>query len=86
MPSNEVKHENNGNKAIETELNQKDLENSELGGSDKNLDPYAYLNRPEFCSENFKIEIMNLPKYYGAGVKFSNFFFITSNSFSFLLS
>lgn len=32
------------------------------------LDPYAYLQRPEFSSENFKIEIMNLPKYYGAGV------------------
>ena len=36
--------------------------------SDKNLDPYAYLQRPEFSSENFKIEIMNLPKFYGAGV------------------
>lgn len=32
-------------------------------------DPYAYLQRPNFSSENFKIEIMNLPKYYGAGVK-----------------
>ena len=31
-------------------------------------DPYAYLHRPNFSSENFKIEIMNLPKYYGAGV------------------
>ena len=36
--------------------------------SEKNLDPYAYLQRPEFSSENFKIEIMNLPKFYGAGV------------------
>ncbi len=35
---------------------------------DKNLDPYAYLSRPEFSSENFKVEIMNLPKFYGAGV------------------
>lgn len=32
------------------------------------LDPYAYLQRPEFSSENFKIEIMNLPIYYGVGV------------------
>lgn len=48
--------------------NQKEQENSENGSGDKNLDPYAYLKRPEFSSENFKIEIMNLPKYYGAGV------------------
>lgn len=47
--------------------NQKEQENSENGSGDKNLDPYAYLKRPEFSSENFKIEIMNLPKYYGAG-------------------
>lgn len=33
---------------------------------DKN-DPYAYLNRDEFSSENFKIEIQNLPKYFGVG-------------------
>jgi tRNA (uracil-5-)-methyltransferase len=31
-------------------------------------DPYAYLNRNEFSSENFKIEIKNLPKYFGVGV------------------
>lgn len=30
---------------------------------------YAYLNRPGFSSEQFKIEIMNLPKHYGAGVR-----------------
>ena len=35
---------------------------------DKN-DPYAYLNRDEFSSENFKIEIQNLPKYFGVGVR-----------------
>ncbi|XP_025832321.1 tRNA (uracil-5-)-methyltransferase homolog A [Agrilus planipennis] len=27
--------------------------------------PYAYLNREEFSSEKFKIEIKNLPKFYG---------------------
>lgn len=27
-------------------------------------DPYAYLSR-DFSSENFKIEIKNMPKYYG---------------------
>ncbi|XP_057378243.1 tRNA (uracil-5-)-methyltransferase homolog A-like [Daphnia carinata] len=47
--------------------NQEEQENSENNSSDKNLDPYAYLKRPEFSSENFKVEIMNLPKFYGAG-------------------
>lgn len=31
-------------------------------------DPYAYLDRGDFTSENFKIEIKNLPKYYGINV------------------
>lgn len=30
-------------------------------------DPYAYLER-DFSSENFKIEVKNLPKYYGINV------------------
>jgi len=30
-------------------------------------DPYAYLSRNEFSSELFKIEINNLPKYFGVG-------------------
>lgn len=33
---------------------------------DKN-DPYAYLER-DFSSENYKIEVKNLPKYYGINV------------------
>lgn len=36
-------------------------------------DPYAYLNR-EFSSENFKIEIKNLPKFYGISVSFRDIF------------
>lgn len=35
-------------------------------------DPYAYLNR-DFSSENYKIEIKNLPKFYGISVSWSNF-------------
>lgn len=31
-------------------------------------DEYAYLNLPGFSSEKFKIEIRNLPKYYGMNV------------------
>lgn len=34
----------------------------------KNNDPYAYLDRNAFTSEKFKIEIRNLPKYYGIKV------------------
>lgn len=30
-------------------------------------DPYAYLER-DFSSENYKIEVKNLPKYYGINV------------------
>lgn len=36
--------------------------------TDKSNDPYAYLERSEFTSEKFKIEIRNLPKYYGFNV------------------
>lgn len=32
--------------------------------------PYAYLNR-DFSSENYKIEIKNLPKYYGISVSWT---------------
>ena len=38
-----------------------DNKNSEM--EEKN--PYAYLERDEFCSERFKIELRNLPKQYG---------------------
>ena len=31
-------------------------------------DPFAYLEKTGFTSEKFKIEIRNLPKYYGIGV------------------
>lgn len=31
-------------------------------------DPYAYLDRIDFTSEKFKIEVRNLPKYYGIAV------------------
>jgi hypothetical protein len=30
--------------------------------------PYAYLDRADFTSEKFKIEIRGLPKFYGIGV------------------
>lgn len=42
------------------------LANKEV--TENTTDVYAYLNSGEFSSENFKIEIQNLPKYYGINV------------------
>lgn len=30
--------------------------------------PFSYLERDEFSAEKFKIEVKNLPKYYGINV------------------
>lgn len=38
--------------------------NNAEGENEKTLDPYAYLQRPGFSSENFKIEILNMPKFF----------------------
>lgn len=35
---------------------------------DETSNPYAYLERDEFTSEKFKIEIRGLPKFYGIAV------------------
>jgi len=35
----------------------------------KEGDPYGYLDRDEFSSERFKIEVKGLPKYYGFAVQ-----------------
>lgn len=51
--------------------NEPQKNSKEAVGSESNMtenDPYAYLNRNEFTSEKFKIEIRNLPKYYGMKV------------------
>ena len=39
-------------------------------GEDAHDDPYAYVDRADFTSEKFKIEIRGLPKFYGIGVRF----------------
>lgn len=31
-------------------------------------DPFAYLDREDFTSEKYKIEVRNLPKHYGIAV------------------
>lgn len=48
---------------LETETSKTE-ENNEKS---EEQSPYAYLNR-DFSSENFKIEIKNLPKFYGFNV------------------
>lgn len=41
------------------------ITNTEENCEKQEEDPYAYLDRGEFSSENFKIEVKNLPKFYG---------------------
>lgn len=58
-------------------LNKVELETSTEGENQKteditkeeiaNNNPYAYLERADFTSEKFKIEIRGLPKFYGIG-------------------
>jgi hypothetical protein len=38
--------------------------------------PYAYVDRADFTSEKFKIEIRGLPKFYGIGVRFPSLLYI----------
>lgn len=49
-----------------------ELENSNPGetveASNAQSNPYDYLNR-DFSSENFKIEVKNMPKFYGYNVR-----------------
>lgn len=35
--------------------------------AEKEKNPYAYLERDDFTSEKYKIEVRGLPKYYGIG-------------------
>ena len=38
------------------------------GGTSAEIDPYSYVNRDEFTSEIYKVEVYNLPKYFGITV------------------
>lgn len=40
------------------------------GESVRKDNPFAYLDRDDFTSEKYKIEIRNLPKHYGIAVSF----------------
>jgi tRNA (uracil-5-)-methyltransferase len=54
--------------------NMNDKDNQPVQHTDKEEiarnNPYAYLDRADFTSEKFKIEIRGLPKFYGIGVGF----------------
>ncbi|XP_066257719.1 tRNA (uracil-5-)-methyltransferase homolog A [Euwallacea similis] len=57
----------NPDNVIKEEISKSVHPDSHIHGSPKQEDnPYAYLDRA-FSSENFKIEIKNLPKFYGIG-------------------
>ena len=66
-----VEPQDDGNeviKSLEDVNDESNPANENQDDDDLRGEEYAYLDRPEFSSEQFKIEIMNLPKYYGAGV------------------
>jgi len=44
----------------------------------ESLDPYSYVQRGDYTSEVYKLELMNLPKRFGIAVsKFFTFYIIT---------
>lgn len=47
----------------QTELSAKENQREPLA-----KDPFAYLDRNDFTSEKYKLEVRNLPKYYGIAV------------------
>lgn len=53
---------------IEESKEKSVVESTESVEESKEENPYAYLNR-DFSSENFKIEVKNLPKFYGFNVR-----------------
>lgn len=47
------------------DTNATDTLTTSVAENEKN--PYAYLERDDFTSEKYKIEVRGLPKYYGIG-------------------
>ena len=66
------------NSTCENQQDEKPVTNhliKEENLTNQNTDPYAYLEKTGFTSEKFKIEIRNLPKYYGLSVSIPSYFF-----------
>lgn len=62
---NSIKEEIEDN--IGKDICKEELDNSNINAKeveDGNEDPFAYLGR-DFSSENYKIEVKNMPKFYG---------------------
>lgn len=65
----EIKLEDKEPLNLKSKLDEEDTNtSSSLLSLDDSNNPYAYLDRDEFTSEKFKIEIRGLPKYYGISV------------------
>lgn len=66
--------ENENSNLVTEEVTNKNLPETDASDKDKKTDNqndsdlYSYLNRDEFTSEKFKIEVRELPKYYGITV------------------
>lgn len=61
----ELKSEIKKEETIELDTEIKNIDQSE---SMVKQDPFAYLDRDDFTSEKYKVEIRNLPKHYGFAV------------------
>jgi len=67
--SNEIKKDNQPTETVDV-------------GEVAHDNPYAYIDRADFTSEKFKIEIRGLPKFYGIGVRFLCLLCIKMNVFT----
>jgi tRNA (uracil-5-)-methyltransferase len=71
-----------GNDASGCDLsNELKKDNQPTEKMDAHDDPYAYVDRADFTSEKFKIEIRGLPKFYGIGVRFPSLLYVKNNMF-----
>ena len=68
------------NEAEKNESEKIDEENiAEEQNEEVQVDTDSYLNRDEFTSERFKIEIQNLPKHFGFAVGLSSWIYNLNN-------
>lgn len=74
-PEFETEIKNNDLMELKTEIKKEEIIKLETeiqiidqSESVTKLDPFAYLDRDDFTSEKYKVEIRNLPKHYGFAV------------------
>ena len=61
-----INMESSSNESI---VNEKLNPSEPIDKNDNEIDPYAYLDRGDFSSENFKLELSNLPRKFGIAVR-----------------